>query len=144
MRALGLFGRLLRCNEAFLAIIHVHIVAIGPGIVAAVVALEAFLHLGLGRCDDTVIMFSVLEIILRHDAVAGALRVARQSGVFFRYVLRSATDFNIGAGTVISSGQRIAALAVEIIVVTATIVIVVVSTPPAALVLLSWPHQLLT
>ena len=88
-------------------------------------------------------MFSVLQIVLSDHAVAGTLRVARQSRVFFRYVLGCATDFNIGAGTVISPGERVAALAVEV-VVTATIVIVVVSTPPAALVLLSWPHQLLT
>jgi len=61
-------------------------------------------------------------------------------------VLGCTANLNIGAGTVISPGERIAALAVEV-VITATIVIVVIivaSTPPAALVLLSWPHQLLT
>ncbi|MNS71299.1 hypothetical protein D3C72_1046640 [compost metagenome] len=89
-------------------------------------------------------MFSVLQIVLSDHAVAGTLRVARQSRVFFRYMLGCATDFNIGAGAVISPGERVAALAVEVVVVTATIVIVVASTPPAALVLLSWPHQLLT
>jgi hypothetical protein len=144
LRALDLFGLLLRCNDAFIAVIHIHIVAIGTAIFAAIVALEAFLHLGLSRSDDAVIMFSVLQIVLSDHAVAGTLRVARQSRVFFRYVLGCATDFNIGAGAVISPGERVAALAVEVVVVTATIVIVVASTPPAALVLLSWPHQLLT
>jgi hypothetical protein len=64
--------------------------------------------------------------------------------------LGCAAYFNVRAGTVVTSGERIAALAVEVIVVVsaataaAAIVIVVAATPPAALVLLSWPHQLLT
>ena len=72
--------------------------------VVALVALIAFLHLRLGGCDDAVIVFGVLEIVLRHHPVAGALCVAGKSGVFFRDMLGSTANFHIRTGTVIAAG----------------------------------------
>lgn len=135
--------------KAVIVVIAVDIIAVTVILeFAALIALETFLHLSLSRCDDTVVVFRVLQIVFSHDTVAGALRITGQRRVFFRYVLGRAADFNIGAGTVIGSGQRVTALAVEIIIISTTtiviVVIIVATTPSAALVLLSWPHQLLT
>ncbi|OWV87968.1 hypothetical protein ATY75_21715 [Rhizobium sp. N122] len=119
----------------------------GVIVFAAIVALEAFLHLRLGAGDDTIVMFGVLEIVLGNHAVAGALSIAGELRVFFGDMLGSPANLHIGAGAVIGPGQRIAALAVEIVVIvisTAAVVIIVVTTPSTALVLLSWPHRSFT
>ncbi|MBB4328248.1 hypothetical protein GGE50_006160 [Rhizobium leguminosarum] len=135
-------------------LIVIHIVAVAVRtfaiiVLAAVVALEAFLHLRLGAGDDTIIMFGVLEIVLGNHAIAGALGVAGELRVFFGDMLRSTANLHIGAGAVIGPGQRIAALAVEIVVIVistaaATAAVVIVTTPSTALVLLSWPHRSFT
>ncbi|MBB4521957.1 UNVERIFIED_ORG: hypothetical protein M2435_001987 [Rhizobium sophorae] len=136
-------------------LIVIHIVAVAVRtfaiiVLAAVVALEAFLHLRLGACDDTIIVFGVLEIVLGNHAIAGALGVAGELRVFFGDMLRSTANLHIGAGAVIGPGQRIAALAVEIVVIVistaaaATAAVVIVTTPSTALVLLSWPHRSFT
>ncbi|MBA9032845.1 hypothetical protein HNR29_003400 [Rhizobium leguminosarum] len=135
-------------------LIVIHIVAVAVHtfaiiVLAAVVALEAFLHLRLGACDDTIIVFGVLEIVLGNHAIAGALGVAGELRVFFGDMLRSTANLHIGAGAVIGPGQRIAALAVEIVVIVistaaATAAVVIVTTPSTALVLLSWPHRSFT
>jgi len=60
-------------------------------------------------------------------------------------VLCGSADFHIGTGAVVSPGQRVRALAVEIVVViSAAAAVVVITTPPTALVLLSWPHRSFT
>ncbi|MBB4219013.1 hypothetical protein FHT79_006239 [Rhizobium sp. BK212] len=133
-------------------VVAIHIVAVAVRavaiiVIAAIVALEALLHLRLGAGDDTIVMFGVLEIVLGNHAVAGALGVAGELCVFFGDMLRSTANLHIGAGAVIGPGQRIAALAVEIVVIvisTAAVVIIVVTTPSTALVLLSWPHRSFT
>ena len=134
-------------------LIVIHIVAVAVHtfaiiVLAAVVALEAFLHLRLGACDDTIIVFGVLEIVLGNHAIAGALGVAGELRVFFGDMLRSTANLHIGAGAVIGPGQRIAALAVEIVVIVistaAATAAVIVTTPSTALVLLSWPHRSFT
>ncbi|MGW9948436.1 hypothetical protein J2W92_003777 [Rhizobium leguminosarum] len=135
-------------------LIVIHIVAVAVRtfaiiVLAAVVALEAFLHLRLGAGDDTIVMFGVLEIVLGNHAIAGALGVAGELRVFFGDMLRSTANLHIGAGAVIGPGQRIAALAVEIVVIVistaaATAAVVIVTTPSTALVLLSWPHRSFT
>ncbi len=135
-------------TDVVVVIVAVNLVTIALLLeLAAIITLEAFLHLRLGSCDDTVIVFRVLQIVLGHDAIAGALGIPCECRVFFGYVLGRATDLNIGTGAVVGCGLAIAAFAVEIVIIisaTATAVIVVATTPPAALVLLSWPHQLLT
>lgn len=138
-------------NNDVVIVIAIDIVAVAFLLeLAALIALETFLHLGLRRGNDTVIMFGVLQIVFSHNAVAGALGITCERGIFLGYVLGGATNLNIRARTVIASRERIAALAIEVIIVVATAAttaaaaIVIATTPPAALVLLSWPHQLLT
>ena len=98
-------------NDDVVIVIAVHIVAVTViAVFAAIVALETFLHLRLGGCDDTVIMFGVLQVVFRHDAVAGALSITCERGVLFRNMLGSAANLHIGAGTIIGSGQRISTL----------------------------------
>jgi hypothetical protein len=137
-----------------LVLIVIHIIAVAVRtvaiiVLAAVVALEAFLHLRLGAGDDTIVMFGVLEIVLRHHTITGAMGVAGQLRVFFGDMLRRTANLHIGAGAVIAPGERIAALAVEIVVIVistaaATAAAVIVTTPSTALVLLSWPHRSFT
>ncbi|KGD87756.1 hypothetical protein JL39_26360 [Rhizobium sp. YS-1r] len=45
-------------------------------LIAAIVAMKAILHLRLSGGYDAVIMFCVLQVVLGHDPVAGALRIA--------------------------------------------------------------------
>ena len=71
----------------------------------------------------------MLKIVFSHDAVAGALGVARQRHVFLRHMLGGAADLHIGTGAVIGPGQRIGALAVEIVIIAAA--------PASAFILLS-------
>ena len=114
---------------------------------AAIVALEAFLHLRLCGGNDAVVVFGVLQVVLGDNAVAGALRVTSELRVFLGDVLGSATDLYVWAGAVVAPRQRIATLAVEIVVIvisTAAAAVIVVATPATALVLLSWPHRSFT
>ena len=118
----------------------VHVVAIAVVVFAAVVplvaiipfvtvvALEALLHLRLCGCNNAVVMFSVLEIVLSHHTITGALRIPRKRHVFLRNMLRGSANLHIRTGTIICPGQRIGALTVESIIIAA---------PPAALILLS-------
>jgi hypothetical protein len=142
--ALGVLTVVVIRTVEVLAVAFVIVLAIVAVVIAiAVVALEAFLHLRLGGCDDAVIVLSVLQIVFRHDTIPGALRVARQVGVFFSDMLRRATDFDVRTRAVIGPGQGVLALAVEVaaaIAAAATTTIVVI-TPPTTLVLLSWPHR---
>jgi hypothetical protein len=64
---------------------------------AAVVALEALLEHRLSRRDDAVVVFGMLEVVFRHNPVAGARRVARKRHVLFGDVLGGTADFDIGA-----------------------------------------------
>jgi hypothetical protein len=118
------------------------IVVIAVAAIVAVFARSALLHLRLCSSDDAVIVLCVLEVVFRNDAVTGALGVASQGCIFFCNMLGRAPDFHIRTRTVISSRQRITALAV--VVVAIVIIVVVIITPAAALVLLSWPHMSLT
>jgi hypothetical protein len=148
---LRLLGRLLRTlaglddgvvrTVEILAVPIIIILAIIATI--AVVALEALLHLRLGGCDDAVVVLGVLQIVFRHDTVAGTLRIARQRRILLGNMLGRATDLHVWAGAVIGPGQRVLALAVEI-VSTAAATAAIVVTPPTTLVLLSWPHRCFT
>jgi hypothetical protein len=137
---------LLFAMSAFVVVIPVETIAIIVIVaVAAIVAVftrSALLHLRLRGSDDAVIVLGVLEVVFRDDAVTGALGVAGQGCIFFCNMLGRAPDFHIRTRTVISSRQRITALAVVVVVI--VIIVVVVITPAAALVLLSWPHMSLT
>lgn len=115
-------------------------VAIVP--IITVVALEALLHLRLGGGNDAVIVFGVLQIVFRHDAVAGALGVPGKRRVFFGDVLGRTADLHVWAGAVIRPGQWVGTLAVEITATTTAAAAAV--TPATTLVLLSWPHRYFT
>jgi len=87
----------------------------------------------------------MLQVIFRHDAVASALGVASERGIFLGDMLGGAADLHIWAGAVIGPGERVLALAVEIVVSTAAAATAaIVVTPPTTLVLLSWPHRCFT
>lgn len=139
-----LFDHRLRSITQIIAVTAVEIVLIDNIAIAilefaAILMLEAILHLGLRSCDYAVVMLCVLQIVFCNNTVAGALRIAGQSRIFFCYMLGSTADFYIRPGTVISAAERIAALALEI-VITTTAAVIVVTTPSTTLVLLSWPH----
>jgi hypothetical protein len=109
--------------------------------------LETVLHLCLRCSNDAVIVFRMLQVVFGHDTVACALRITSKRRVFFGDVLSGAADFYIRAGAVIGPAERVAALAIEIVVSTAAAAAaaiaaaaIVAATPPTALVLLSWPH----
>src|SRR5690606_37660647 len=139
------FG-LLPDRTIVVAIVVVDVVAVlvvAILVFAALVALEPFLHLRLGSCDDAVVVFRMLQVVLRDHPVAGTLRVTCKCRVLLGNMLSRTTDFHIGAGTVVGAGKRVAALAIEVVIATAAAV-VAAATPSTALVLLSWPHRLFT
>ncbi len=139
MRTLLRLRLLRRCD------IRPVVVLVPIGKVVAIVALEAFLHLRLRACDDTVIVFGVLEIVLRHHPVTGTLGVTSKLRVFLGDVLRGPANLDVRSGAVIGPRQRVGTLAhVSIVVVIVIIVVVIVVTPATAFVLLSWPHRWLT
>jgi hypothetical protein len=130
-------------------VVAVNVVAIAFIVVVSItfVTLDTFLHMRLCGSNDAVVVFCVLQVVFSHNPVAGALRITGQSGIFFSNMLGSTADFYIRTGAVIGPSERIPALAVEVVITTTAIIVVIVvviSTPTAALILLSWPHQLLT
>lgn len=136
--------RRLRSVAQIVAVAAVHIILIDRIAVtilefAALLMLEAILHLGLRRCDNAIVMFCVLQIVLRHHAVARTLGIAGKSRIFFCNMLGSTADFYIRSGTVVRPAERVTALALEI-VITTTAAVIVTTTPSTTLVLLSWPH----
>lgn len=140
-----LFDHRLRSITQIVAVTAVEIVLIDNIAIAilefaAILMLEAILHLGLRSCDYAVVMLCVLQIVFCNNTVAGALRIAGKSRIFFCYMLGSTADFYIRSGTVISAAERIAALALEIVITTTAAAVIVVTTPSTTLVLLSWPH----
>src|SRR5690606_38187011 len=68
-------------------------------------------HLRLGGRDDAVIVLGVLQVVLGHHAVAGALRVACKLRVFFRNLLRGAADLHIRTVALIVARQGVRPLA---------------------------------
>jgi hypothetical protein len=148
---LVLFARLLliarRLNNDHIVVITIHIVAILGAVLvfATVVALEALLHLRLSTRDDAVIMLGMLKIVLGHDAIAGALGITGELSIFFSNVLGGTANLYVRTRAVVGPCQRIATLAVEVVVIVASAAaIVVAATPSTALVLLSWPHRSFT
>ncbi len=55
------------------------------------------LHMRLGRCNDTEVVFRVLKIVFRHDPVTGRLRIPGELLVLFCNMQSSSTDLHIGA-----------------------------------------------
>jgi len=96
-------------------------------------------HLRLRGGNDAIVVFGVLEIVLRHDPVAGALRVTGQGSVFLGDLLSRSTDLHIRAVALVVARQGIRALAVVVVIVVATAAAIVVATAHAP-VLLLWPH----
>ena len=81
--------------------------------------------------DQPELMFSVLEVILRRDRIAGRLGITGKLEVFLRHVIGRAADLHIGAVGFINPCQRVMIAAVVIVVV-----IVVVVAPAHALVVI--------
>ena len=133
-----------RVDLVLIAIVTVAVVVIATvGIVGTVVTREALLHLRLGGGNDAVVVLGVLQIVFRHDPVAGALGVAGKRRVFLGDVLGRAPDLHVRTRAVVGPRQGIATLTVVVVIVIIVVVIIVI-TPAAALVLLSWPHMSLT
>src|SRR5690606_5454903 len=99
------------------------------------------LKLSLRRCNNAVVVFSVLQVILGHHTIARAMCIARQGSVLVCYLLSRATDFNVRSVALISTRQRIWAPAVVVGVVVA--VIIIITAAANAPVLLLWPHSIL-
>jgi hypothetical protein len=135
--------RLLTIAHVF-AVAAVHVVLI-DGVtvavleVAAILVLEAILHLRLRGSNDAVIVLCVLQIVLCHDTVAGALCVPSKLGIFFGNMLSGPADLDVRSGAIVGPAEGIAPLAVEIVIVAAA-AIVVIAAPSTAIFLLSWPH----
>jgi len=62
---------------------------------------------GLRRCNEPKVMFGVLQVILRSNRVPACVSVPCKLEVFFRDVVRVATDFDVGSIRFIGSRQRI-------------------------------------
>ena len=98
---IALAGIVVRAVEVF-AVPFVVILAIVATI--AVVTLEALLHLRLSGRDDAVIVLGVLQVVFRHDAVAGALGVASERRIFLGDMLGRAADLHVGAVRLVGPG----------------------------------------
>jgi hypothetical protein len=61
----------------------------------------------LRGCNQPKVMFGVLQVILRCNRVAACVSVSCKLEVFFRDVMRVATDFDVGSIRFIGSRQRI-------------------------------------
>src|SRR5690606_32151707 len=83
-------------------------------------------------------VLGVLQIVLRHHAVAGTHRVTRQCRVFLGDLLRGAADLHIRTIALIGAGERIGAAAIVVVIV----VIIIVAAAHAPILLL-WPHPIL-
>jgi hypothetical protein len=122
-----------------IAIIIILVLGI-TGLGLVVVTLQPLLHLRLGGHDNAVVVFGMLKVILSHDPVAGTLRITGKVHVLFRYMLRCSSNFHIGTGAVISARKRVLTFAIAAIAAA----IVVSAASATALVLLSWPHSIVT
>src|SRR5690606_28256584 len=111
-------------------------------ILVEIILVAGIAHLRLWRLrhrrhDDAVVMLGVLEIVFGHHPIAGALRIARQRGVFLGDLLRGAANLHVRPVALIASGQRVRSLAALIVV----IAIVVAAAAPAHAPVLLWPHS---
>src|SRR5450755_963775 len=103
-RPLG--GRGEAIGQAAHIVIVVHIV----GFALARRARGSVLLLQLGRLrrgDQAIIMFRVLEVVLRRDRVAAGVGVARQLQVFFGDMMGVAADFDVRPVRLVGPRQRI-------------------------------------
>src|SRR5690606_12933998 len=93
--------------------------ALAVEIVAGIARLLLLLQRLLGERggDDAVVVLGVLEIVLRHHPVAGALRVAGERGVFLGHLLSRAANLHVRAVALVAAGQRIGAAAVLILII---------------------------
>src|SRR5690606_29818670 len=72
-------------------------------------------HLGLRRGDDPVVVLGVLQVVLGHDAIPGALRVAGELGVLLGDLLRGAADLHIRPVALVIARERIGAPAIVVV-----------------------------
>jgi hypothetical protein len=94
--------------------IVVFAILIGFGLFAgrALIAISRLLLGLLGRGDQPEIMLRMLEIALRHDGIAGGLRIPCELEVLFADVMSGASNLNIRPIGFIRPGKRIGALTI--------------------------------
>ena len=106
------------------------------------------LRLRLRRHDDTVVVFSMLKIVFRHDRVTRGRSISCKQHVFFRDLRGGAAYLHVGSARLEVSGERILRLSVirvagvAVIIVVIIIIVAIAAPAPAAPVLLSLPHGL--
>jgi hypothetical protein len=64
---------------------------------------------GLRSCDESEVMFGVLQIILRRDRVSARVSISRELEIFLRHMMRVAAYFDIRPIRFVGSRQRIGA-----------------------------------
>jgi len=110
-----------------LLLLRIRLVAALPAVLVRLLLrrlLLLILLLGLRlRRHDAVIVLGVLEIILRHDAVAGRVGVARELQIFLIDVRCRAADFHLRAGRVERAVRIVSAATAAAIVVAAACVL---------------------
>jgi hypothetical protein len=92
--------------------------------------------------DDAIVVFSVLEIVLCQNPVAGRLGVAGKLQIFFSDVGRGAAHLHVGSVRFKAARQRVLALADLVVapVAAAATVVIVATATTAVLLMLTWPH----
>src|SRR6188472_2201347 len=107
----------------------VEIVAILVAVIVEIIAILLRVldrHLRLRGRDDAIVVLGVLEIVLRHDPVAGAVCITGKGGVFFGDLLSRTADLHVRAIALVVARQGIRSLAVVVVI------IVIIATTAAA------------
>ncbi|ODN68749.1 hypothetical protein A6302_03943 [Methylobrevis pamukkalensis] len=122
--AAGLLGRRLAFRIAAVEAV----VALAVEVAVAIEVAGEGRPLRIG--DDAVIVLGVLEIVLRHHAVAGRRGITRKLGILFRDMQGRSANLHVRTVGIEALGQRVHALAV-----------VVRPAPRTLLAVLSLPHN---
>jgi hypothetical protein len=126
------------------AVVAVRKLAAGGAGIMPAVAVHPFLGLltlllAIGE-NDAIVVFSVLEIILCENVIAGGVGIASELEILFGDVCRRTADLHIGAVGFEAPRQRVLALPVALMVVVVHTVVIVAAA--ATTMLLSLPHGL--
>jgi hypothetical protein len=121
----------------------VELVAILVAVIVEIVAILLGVldrHLRLSGCDDAVVMLCVLEVVLRHHPVAGAVRVTGKGCVFLGNLLSRAADLHVRAVALVIARQGIRPLTVVVVIIIVAAAAAAIVATAHAPVLLLWPH----
>ena len=128
LRQIGLLARAIRLLERPTVLVALIVeLLVGARLELLIVAalgarLEVRILLAellLRGCDQTEVMFGVLEIIFRRDRIAGGLSVARELEIFLRHVVRGAANLYVGAVRFINPRQGILIAPVVVLLIVA-------------------------